>query len=118
MKFLWRLVGLVVALVVITFATSNREATIVNLWPLPWQLTVPVYAVVLCAIAFGVLAGGLGAWRAGGRARAATRALGRQVADLRTENDALRRGRSKAATPSGVPVAGQGSSKALPAARP
>lgn len=60
---------LLVGVVGILFAASNRTPVDLELWPLPFAVTVPVYGIALAAIAFGVVWGGLIGWFAAVRAR-------------------------------------------------
>lgn len=83
----------------ILFAASNRETVDLTLWPLPFSLPAPVYAVALSAVAVGVVWGGLIGWfaaiRARRRARLETRRADSLEADmvlLRQRIDGLERG--------------------------
>ncbi|MCD6073419.1 MAG: hypothetical protein K0Q70_302 [Rhodospirillales bacterium] len=72
----------------ILFAASNRATVDLTLWPLPFSLPAPVYAVALSSIAVGVVWGGLIGWlaaiRARRRARLETRRADNLEEDLRT----------------------------------
>lgn len=85
----------------ILFAASNRETVDLTLWPLPFSLPAPVYAVALCAVALGVVWGGSIGWfaavRARRRARQETRRADNLEADmalLRQRVDGLEQGRT------------------------
>ena len=82
MKFINSFVGALVALLVILFAVSNREAAAVALWPFPYQLSLPLYAVILLAVVVGFIAGAIAAWLVGGAKRRELRRLRRQTRDL------------------------------------
>ena len=90
MKYLWRLVGLALGILAIVFAVSNRAPVSVSLWPLPWTIAIPIYVLVFIALALGVVAGGFGAWRAGGKHRRRARDTRRQADALSEENETLR----------------------------
>ena len=79
-----------VALVVISFAVSNRDAVAVGLWPAPFALEAPLFAVVLVAVVGGMVAGALIAWMSGHKARARARANGRRAEAAERELSALR----------------------------
>jgi hypothetical protein len=69
---------LVVGIVAVLFAVSNREPVMLEVWPLPFALDAPIYAVALASLALGVLWGGLiGGW---GPRKARRRAPRRPVA--------------------------------------
>jgi len=50
-------IAVIVAVIVVLFAVSNRAEVEITLWPLPFQLNMGVYAVVLLAVLFGFIAG-------------------------------------------------------------
>lgn len=56
-KFIGSLLLLVLVVVAITFAVSNRTMVTVNLWPLPIETPVQLGAIVLAALAVGLIAG-------------------------------------------------------------
>jgi len=45
------------ALATIVFAVSNRALVTIDLWPLPWSATVPLFLPLLGGVLLGVLAG-------------------------------------------------------------
>ncbi len=57
------------ALVVIVFSAVNRDLVTLNLWPLPNEITVPVFTLVLAVFIFGFLWGGIVAWVSAGAQR-------------------------------------------------
>ena len=66
------------ALVVIVFSAVNRDLVTLDLWPLPNEITVPVFTMVLAVFIFGFLFGGIVAWvSAGTQRRKARNALWR-----------------------------------------
>jgi uncharacterized integral membrane protein len=73
------------ALVVVVFAVSNRDAVTVTFWPLPVRLDAPLYLVVLVALLAGFLFGELVAWINGARARRAARERARRIEALERE---------------------------------
>jgi len=63
-------VGIPFALVIAWFAVSNRSTILLELWPLPGSLEIPVYLVVLIALLAGfVLGAGAAIFSAIGRGR-------------------------------------------------
>jgi len=81
-KIINSIIAAVVALLVILFAVSNREVVAVELWPLPYQLTLALYAVILLTVLVGFVAGAVALWLVGGERRREMRRLRRQVRDL------------------------------------
>ena len=57
------------AAVVAAFSVSNRGPVTVDLDPLPFRYDLPLYAVVLGAVAVGFFWGGLSAWVSAGKTR-------------------------------------------------
>ncbi len=82
MKILNTIIGALVALLVILFAVSNRQAVTVELWPFPYQLALSLYAVILLAVLLGFIAGAIGLWLMGAAKRRELRRLRRQVRDM------------------------------------
>lgn len=58
----WLLLGLV-ACAVVAFAVVNRAEVHLSLFPLPYEIGLPAFLLVLLTFAAGVLAGGAALWR-------------------------------------------------------
>ena len=99
-----------VALVVISFAVSNRQGVTVGLWPVPFTLEAPLFAVALIAVVGGMVAGALIAWTSGHKARARARANGRRADAAERELSTLRQQLGEVAAANPAPEA-----KTLPA---
>ena len=83
---------LLVSLIIISFALSNRGVVNLVLYPLPGTLGLPLFLPVLLAALLGALVGCFATWRNGSRHRKAARdnkklveRLDKQVAELRQE---------------------------------
>lgn len=74
--------GIVFGLIFIAFAVHNFNGVDLDLWPLPFTLRLPLFLLVLGAIAVGLLAGLFVAWAAGSRTRRLARARRREVRTL------------------------------------
>lgn len=85
MRYLSWIITVPIALVVISFAISNRDAVPLGLWPLPFQLVVPAYLAVLVPLVLGFLLGGLFAWLTGWRWRRLARRRGARLSTLSEE---------------------------------
>ncbi len=69
LRILTWIVGLPLAVAAIGFAVANRQSIVLDLWPLPFMLTVSVYLTVLGSLAIGLVLGLLiGGMAVGGRA--------------------------------------------------
>ncbi len=60
---------IVVGILVVLFAISNRSTVMLELWPLPYLIPFPFYGAVLIAAILGFLGGAVVAWFSGGRTR-------------------------------------------------
>lgn len=67
------------ALLAILFAVNNRQTAEISLAPLPWQLDMPVYLLVMLSLIAGVLLGGLANWLAAGKQRKELRHTRREL---------------------------------------
>lgn len=62
------------AIAFVVFSVSNRALVSVDLWPFPYQVTLPLYFVFLATLIVGFVVGGMVTTVAGARARARRRA--------------------------------------------
>ena len=53
--------------VVVMLSIDNRELVGFSLWPLPYAYQVPLYWIMLAALALGIVLGGLASWVSGAR---------------------------------------------------
>lgn len=79
MKIINSIIAGIVAVLVVLFAVSNRAGVVVEVWPFPYQLALPLYALILLAALLGFIAGVIGAWMMGGEKRKEHRRLKKQV---------------------------------------
>lgn len=91
------LIGLPLALLVVLFAVANRQPVALELWPLPWSVALPVYLVVLGALALGLVVGAaavsmslLAAGRRAALEKRRAESLARQLAAARATPDETR----------------------------
>ncbi len=82
MRFINSVIAVVVAVLIILFAVSNRQAVVVEIWPLPYQLSLSLYAVILLAGVVGFFVGIVAQWLMGHEKRRELKRLRRQVGDL------------------------------------
>lgn len=85
MKILLWLVLALVAVVLILFAVSNHEIVSVGLWPVPAQIELPLYLLVLGTLLIGFAAGELVAWLRGWHWRREARRSRARIAALERE---------------------------------
>ena len=60
-RFGWIII-IPLAILAIVFAVNNNVPAAVSLWPLPFELELPVFAVCFVGILIGFIAGALAAW--------------------------------------------------------
>lgn len=93
--FFKALVLVPIALIVVLFSVANRAPVRVSLDPISrdapaFALDLPLFAVILAAIALGILIGGFASWLAQGKHRKAARVNRREADKLRNEAQSLR----------------------------
>jgi len=84
------IIMLPLALAAIAFAVTNRGAVELDLWPLPFTVQLPVFAVAFLSLFVGFVFGGFVAWMSAGKARRRARAKAREAEAARRELDMLR----------------------------
>jgi len=77
----------------IVFSISNRSMVVIDLWPAPVTLDVPLYAIVFASLFAGFLLGGIVSWFSAGKTRRNARA---SAARARTAERELEYTRAKA----------------------
>jgi uncharacterized integral membrane protein len=106
MKILSRVLFLLFVLIGVLIAVSNTQPVQLALWPLPHELVMPVYLLVVVVLLLGVLAGlGLGWWGGRHHRRRARHARG-EADRLEREVQRLRDSHAAAAvsTPGAAPA--------------
>jgi hypothetical protein len=102
-RFLYLVVLLPLAIVIVIVSVANRTLTTFSLDPFnmeapAWSLTAPLFVLLFLTLAMGVVLGGIAAWIGQGKWRRAARAERHNAAQLRREVEGLR-DRLAAATP-------------------
>ena len=82
------------AVIIVAFAVANRHAVTVSFDPFAGDepaasLTLPLFALVILLLIFGVLLGGLATWLGQGKWRGAARRFERELLQLRAKIAAL-----------------------------
>ena len=90
LRYLSWIVTVPLAALVISFAVSNRDPAVLKLWPLPFELEMPVFLPVLGALATGFIVGGFIAWWSGGRYRRLARRQRNRLNRITAEAEALK----------------------------
>lgn len=108
MRVLFWVLVLLVAVVLASFAVSNREPVALGLWPLPWLLQAPVYLAAFVVLLLGFVMGALAAWLAGAPRRRELRRQRRRIAALERELAATQAQLAGAPGAAPVPIAAAG----------
>ena len=82
--FAWSL-ALVLVLVTIVFAVNNRAPSKLDFWPVPFEVTLPLYGLVLLGLLIGFVIGVSASWLAGGKWRRLARVRKREINALLAE---------------------------------
>lgn len=82
MRILNSFLAVVVAVLVVLFAVSNRAPVVVEVWPFPYRLELSLYALILLAVFIGFLVGMMTSWLMGGKRRRELKALRQETRDL------------------------------------
>ncbi len=90
MRYLGWIVALPLVVTAVVFAVHNLTPQILDLWPLPYTLEAPLYAVIMASLALGGLGGGALAWIGGGPRRRRARANARERRRLAKEVEDMR----------------------------
>ncbi len=112
MRRLSWIILLPLAAAVIAFSVANRSPMVLDLWPLPFTVELPVYGVVLASAAAGFVIGGVVAWLSTGGVRRRARDRGFEAQRAQRE---LRRMQDKMA---GMEADGARNVNVLPAPTP
>jgi len=89
-RFAW-IVTLPIIAIITVFAVMNRQDVALNLWPLPWDFSMPVFLLTLLLILFGFVFGVLVMWFTGAKQRRQHRLTRRDLDEAKTELHTLRR---------------------------
>ncbi len=90
MRFLFWLVVLPLAVAMAVFAVNNRATAFVDFQPLPYALEMPLYLLLIGAVFFGLMIGGIATWFGQHHWRARARDLHRRVKHLEGEIEGFR----------------------------
>ncbi len=89
-RFLFWILLILIAPVVVAFTMSNSGPVNIDLWPISFSFELPVFAVVLAAIFIGFVCGGIVSFVSAGRRRARNRQLMRMLENSKREEALLR----------------------------
>lgn len=91
MKYVGWAIAIVVAAVTVNFAVHNFVRTPIDLWPLPFAVDLPLFAIVLIAVFFGFCVGVIIAWLSGMRRRDRAAQNARDLRQVSAQLDTVKR---------------------------
>lgn len=111
MRYLSWLITLPLTVIAISFAVSNLMPVQLSLWPFPFFMEVPAFALVLVTLVFGFLMGGLTVWVGQHHHRKAERQHQSRADKLQKELDTLRASSARDVTVTKVTTPANGAVK-------
>ena len=102
MKIISSSIFLVLAVVIVLFAISNRGPVELAIWPLEDTIVLPLFVPVLVCAALALLVGIAMGWASGAPARRLSRRRGARVAELEDRIKVLEARHETAAQPTAV----------------
>lgn len=90
MRLIVRIFLIVVGLVAILFALNNRAPVDISFWPMPWEMRLPLFLVLVGALMLGIAIGAALAWAGQARHRRSARTEHAKAERHRREIEALR----------------------------
>jgi uncharacterized integral membrane protein len=84
-KYISWIISIPILAIAVIFAVNHRQSTAIDLWPLPMEVAVPLYMLVLVAIFIGFILGGVTVWWSQGRHRRRARERRYRVEQLERE---------------------------------
>lgn len=96
MKHLSWILTLPLLIIAVVFAVNHRGRITLDFWPLPLELTTPLFLLVLLTLFAGFLLGGLTVWLSQSRHRRRARERRYRVEELERETAFLKRRLEKA----------------------
>lgn len=104
MRYLGWIVAAIAALIIIAFSVANRGTVSVSFAPLPFELSIPLFAVVLGALAIGLVAGVIAKMLVVSPHRRMARERLHRIKALEREVETLRRDRAANQSAAVAPV--------------
>ncbi len=90
MRYLSGFLSFLLVAILVLFASSNKEETKLELFPLPQEITAPLYLIAFLLIFAGFVLGGLAAWNAGRRHRRSAKHANKRVQILEGDLTSMR----------------------------
>jgi uncharacterized integral membrane protein len=85
MRFLYWIISIPLAVLIAVFAVSNRTAVTLSLWPLPFEVDLPLFLPIMVALLIGLAIGFAFEWLLQGKHRRAARRMDSELKRIKTD---------------------------------
>ncbi|MBX2830169.1 MAG: LapA family protein [Rhodospirillales bacterium] len=86
MRFLYWIIAIPLAVLIAVFSVSNRAAVTLSLWPLPYEIDLPLFLPIMVALLVGLGIGFAFEWLIQGKHRRAARRMDSELKRIKTED--------------------------------
>jgi len=86
MRFLYWIIAIPLAVLIAVFSVSNRAAVTLSLWPLPYEIDLPLFLPIMVALLIGLGIGFAFEWLIQGKHRRALRRMDSELKRIKTED--------------------------------
>lgn len=97
MRILYWIIALPVAVIITIFSVSNRDFVTLSLWPLPYEIDMPLFLPIILALVVGLVVGLAYEWLVNGKHRREARRSGNELRKLQA---AVQEEKAKTQSPS------------------
>ncbi|WP_417830116.1 LapA family protein [Thalassospira sp.] len=88
MRILYWIISIPLAVLIAVFAVSNREPVTLSLWPLPFEIDLPLFLPIMVALLIGLGFGFAFEWLLQGKHRRAARRMDSELKRIKTDDTA------------------------------
>ena len=86
MRILYWIISIPLAVLIAVFAVSNRESVTLSLWPLPFEIDLPLFLPIMVALLLGLGFGFAFEWLLQGKHRRAARRMDSELKRIKTDD--------------------------------
>jgi putative membrane protein len=86
MRFLYWIIAIPLAVLIAVFAVSNRALVTISLWPLPFEVDLPLFLPIMVALLVGLGIGFAFEWLLQGKHRRAARRMDSELKRIKTDD--------------------------------
>ena len=86
MRFLYWIISIPLAVLIAVFAVSNRTMVTLSLWPLPFEVDLPLFLPIMVTLLIGLGIGFAFEWLLQGKHRRAARRMDNELKRIKTDD--------------------------------